>query len=497
MTVSFAAVAVAGAVGRVRADAPSVLEHSDQLTIDDLLKVAVRVAPELATAAFDVSTAAANQRVAIGVENWSLNVDTINAFTRQPASTNRTLNTTASVSRLLPTNGVVALAANVSSFAHDEPRATSKFTTVDLSVAVIQPLLANAGRAIAKARIQQTQHALSAATIRRTAVARTFVADVTEAYWRLALGWRRLDVLHLSLAAAEKQQATIQRGLSTGAIAKSEALPFAQAIASRQIDIANAERDIVLQSIALRTLVGLEIPPDAPAIHTIDLPRAATVPIDTAALVEQALATSDELAAALEDVAGAEVGLAAADRNLLPTLDVSLQGDVTSSHRTLVDAVQGLRYDRGYNVVIGASFALPVGRDAAKGAYAANRAAVARTKFDVFTRRKAITADVVALATQARTSARTVELSDQVVSLALQNVEAEQRKFELGKSTSNDVVLRQDQLELARLQLEAASADATIALARLEAATGKILQHYGLEMADPDQLTATAFGRDP
>ena len=495
LIVSVVALAVAGS--HARADDQIPFEKAERLTLDDLLKVAVRVAPELEAAAFDVAVARANRQVAEGVTNWVAAASANTTISKLPAATNSSLDTQVVVSKLLPTNGVVAIGADVSQQAHTEPRATNKFTTIDLSLSVKQPLLAGGGVAIRDSQIRATQHAMSAATIRRFASARAFVADLAEAYWRLALAWRRLDVLHLSLDAAEKQLATIQRGLQSGAIAKSEALPFAQSIASRKIDIANAENDIVAQSLALRTLVGLEIPPDAPVVRTIDLPRADAITIDTADLVRKALATSDELNAALEDARGAEAGVSAARRNLLPTLDLTLTGDITSTHQTFSQALDELRYTRGYSLVAGATFSLPVGRDAVRGAFAATRANLARARFDVQTARKSIAATVVGLASQAKTSARTVELSGQVVTLAQQNVEAEQRKFELGKSTSNEVVRRQNELESARLQLESASADATIALTRLEAMSGQILQHYGIKMTDPDQITGAELDQRP
>ena len=415
------------------------------------------------------------------------------SISKLPAATNSSLDTVVLVSKLLPTNGVLAIGTSISQQSHTEPRATSKFSTIDLSVSVTHPLLAGIGPVVRDSLIRQTEHALSAATIRRAASARQFVADVAEAYWRLALAWRRLEVLNLSLDAAEKQLATIQRGLQSGAIAKSEALPFAQSIATRKIDIANAEADIVAQSLALRIQVGLEIPPDAPVVRTINLPRADNIAIDTTDLVKRAIATSDELHAALEDARGAEAGVEAARRGLLPKLDLTLQGDVISTHTTFSQALEELRYSRGYSLVAGASFALPVGRDAQKGTYAVSRASLARARFGVQTARRTITAQVIGFATQAKTSAHTVELSDQVVSLAQQNVEAEQRKFELGKSTSNEVVRRQNELESARLQLESANADATIALTRLEAASGQILQRYNIKMIDSEQITGDAL----
>ena len=494
-TVTVVLVGLVGLGATARADDPSPLDRAEKLTIEDILKVAIRVAPDLQSAAFDVSTARAAKQTVLGVEDLLLSVDNSNTIAQLPASKNRVITGDTKLSRVLPTNGTVTVGATLSDSSFIEPRATNQFATVDLSVILSQPLLAGAGSVVEKAPILQADHTLSAVTIRRTAVARTFVAQVVAAYWHLALAWRRLDVVHLSLTAAEKQLATIQRGLTTGALAKSEAVPFAESIASHKIDIANAESDIIAQSLALRVLVGLELPPDAPAIRTIDLPRATVAPIDTADLVKRALATSDQLHAALEDVRSAEAGMAAADRNLLPSLNLSVEGDVIGTHETVALAVDSLRYDPGYSVVFGASFALPIGNRTAKGTYATNRVAVARARFSVYSQRKQIAGDVIGLANSANTAARTVALSEEVVALAQQNVESEQRKYELGKSTSNDVVLRQTELDAARLELESANADAMVALANIEAETNVILQHYGIHMVDPDSLTELELGR--
>lgn len=475
---------------QAHADPRSPLDGATKLTIEDLLKVAVRVAPDLKSAAFDVSLAEANRQSSEGIEDWTTQLTSTNSRQKTPSATNEATSTSARISRLLPTNGTISVSGSANRTAHTEPRATSRFVNLDFNIALSQPLLAKAGPAAAKATIRQAAHAMSAATIRRSASARIYVAQVAESYWQLALAWRRLAVVQLSLAAAEKQLATIQRGVGTGAIAKSEVLPFEQSILSRKIDIANAEGEIVAQSLALRTLVGLEIPPDAPVIRTAELPRAELVPLDNATLVKAALAISDDLAADLEDTRGAEVAVAAARRNVLPSLDLTLQADVTGVHKDYVRAFSELQRNRGYSFTAGASFTLPVGLSAAKGAHAAARVGLARARFDLNNRRKLIASEVIGLVTRINIVARTVELNEQVVKLAQQNVDSEQRKFELGKSTSNEVVRRQAELEQARLQLANVTAEAAINVAKLDAATGKILVRYGIKMVDTDQLVS-------
>lgn len=474
-------------------DPPSTLDNAQKLTLDDLFKAAVRSAPQLQAAAFDAAVARGNLIAATGAEDLNTSLSVNDSKTVQVASTSSNLAYTAALSRLLPTNGLLALTASATKSKHDEPRLQTVFATVDLGLKFSQPILAGAGPAVERATIRANKHAWSAATIRRAAVARDFVADVVESYWRLSLAWRQLEVHKKSLESAKKQYAAIQRGLATGALAKSEAIPFEQTIAQRKIDIVTDERDIIAQSLDLRTLVGLEISPVAPALRTLELPPPPVIEPDIPKLAAQALAISDELKAALEDIKSADASLDAAQRNKMPQLDLSLSGDLTTTHNSYRDALIALRDTPGYVVTVGATFNLPVGRNRAIGTYEAARATSARARFTLAAQGKAVSADVVRFATEVRANTQTIKLGADVVTLAQQNLDAEIKKFELGKSTSNEIILRQNDLDGARLRLEQINAQATISQARLEALTGQILTHYGIKMLEPEKVTSDAF----
>ena len=489
---TLAFVVVVLSASTARADEDLNIENAQSMTLDDLFKVAVRAAPELQAAAFDAGVAQAKLVAARGVEDWTATLATSESRTKRPASTDRAFSSSLNLTRLLPTNGTVTIAATNTSTEHKEPRASNKFTILGLSVALTQPVLANAGPAVQKAQIRSAAHAATAATIRRSAIARDFVAAVVEDYWQLALSWRRLAVHRRSLEAANKQYATIQRGLTTGAIAKSEAIPFEQVIASRKIDILNDERDIIVRSIDLRLLVGLEVP-ENPVIKPLELPAPPTPTLEVGKLIAESAIISDELKAAVEDVRTADATLDATRRNKLPSLDLSVSGEISGLHNSLTNAFAEIRDTPGYQVTVGATFAIPIGRRAATGNYRAARAVAARARFDLMTQRRAVTAEVVRLSTEVRANSLTVKLSGEVVKLARQNVEAEIKKFELGKSTSNDIVLRQLDLDNASLRVEEANAAATISQVKLEALTGQILTHYGIRMIDVGRVTSDAF----
>ena len=85
----------------------------------------------------------------------------------------------------------------------------------------------------------------------------------------------------------------------------------------------------------------------------------------------------------------------------------------------------------------------------------------------------------VALASSAE---KRLELSRRAIELSEKNIKAEVGRFELGKSTNFDVLLRQDELKQARLRYARAVADYLRARAALGALTGELLPEYGVKV---------------
>src|SRR6185369_11659481 len=83
---------------------------------------------------------------------------------------------------------------------------------------------------------------------------------------------------------------------------------------------------------------------------------------------------------------------------------------------------------------------------------------------------------------RAKAAVASIALGDLAIGLAEQNVTAEQKRFELGKSTNFDVLRRQEELEQARLRHAAAIADYLTARADLDGLTGAILGRFGIVM---------------
>ncbi len=476
------------------------LDAAEAMSLQDLFAVAVRSAPELEQAAFAASAAAAAADATAGIEDWTVaGAGSVALVAGAPTdirpTSNESLVATGVIGlrKLLPTNGTLELlSATRRDEASQDDVQQSKFVTSSAIVRLTQPLLRDAGSTARTATMRRARHVRDAEQIRRAAVARVYAVRVVDAYWNLALAWRRLEVRRAGLDTARQQLARM-RTISTTAIAASELIPIEQAIATRELDIATAELDVLDRSMRLRAIVGLPVSADSLAIRPgVPLAAPATTPtIEIRGAVARALDNSDELKASAELLASARVGIAAAARDLLPRLDVRFEGGAVGTARTTTGALGSLGALDGYTVSTTLSFEMPIGRTEARARDAAQRIESTRLEHETHDLRNQITAATVQAVYAVRATRVALDHGARAIELATANLEAEQKKLEFGKSTTQEIVRRQDDLEQLRLTHATAAALHLVALARLDALAGDILATHGLTIRSRQSVTST------
>jgi outer membrane protein TolC len=89
--------------------------------------------------------------------------------------------------------------------------------------------------------------------------------------------------------------------------------------------------------------------------------------------------------------------------------------------------------------------------------------------------------DLVLRATQGiRTASKRVALSQREVEFAEKNLEAESARFQAGRATNNDVMLRLQELKDAKTHLLRATVDQSESEVALAAVTAEVLDRYGV-----------------
>ena len=275
-----------------------------------------------------------------------------------------------------------------------------------------------------------------------------------------------------------------EAGINGGKVAPSELLAVEQAVATQQEQILTAEVGVVQQSIAVRRTAGLPIEPGAIALAS---GADASAPARTATLegsLRRALETSPELASLAVQDKDAVILVELAENGLLPRLDAALTlGPSGRDNRPSEAAKKMVKFDE-FSIVGSLSFEYDIGHRAATGATRAAR--LQREKLEVTASdiRAQIAQAVAQEVAVLELAARRVALAQTAIDLARKNIDVEQARFSLGKSTNFDVLQRQNELQQAELSKAQAEIDARKAEASLAALTGDILDEYGITLAD-------------
>jgi outer membrane protein TolC len=494
LVLPLAALAVARGAHAAPGDAPAgALADLRELPLADVVAVAVRQSPDLARARIDVDAARAALTRAQGSEDTHVGAQAQTSLIRaSPDDPNGDFEqdaVSASVRRALPTGGTLSLTAtggreNFPGVTLDPvtsnpvPTGLSRFSA-GLALGLTQPLLRGAGSDAFEAPIRQAERQRDAAALTGEARARDLLVSLAQAYWQVAFAWRQLEVRRISLDLARQQLAYTESAIRSEKVPRSEALAVQQAIATRQQDVIAGEQDLYERSLALRQLAGLEIGPDAIAVKTEALPaRIEALDPGLDAVVRAAFAHSAELAAAEASRHAAEIAAAAADNAARSRLDLDVSAGPLGADRTASAALSSAVRRPGLSIVAGLTADHAIEQRTERGGQAAARAAVLAARIAERDAQARLAVRATRAVQRARAAIASVALGDTAVDLAEQNVAAEQKRFELGRSTNFDVLRRQDELEQARLRKASAVADYLAARADLDGLSGAILTRY-------------------
>jgi outer membrane protein len=458
-----------------------------------LLSTAIKSTPALRSATIDIAIAEARIVEAEGIDDFVLTAELSGGrstgsilFSGMRYNTiDTSFGADISISRSLSTGGTVSLGASTGYSKSEDDSGISDVSKqwVDTVTAqVTQPLLRGRGAAIARAQQARAQLSRDVSVLARRQVAIDAVQTVIAAYWDLALAERQLAIRRAGLDLIAERRRLTEAGINGGKVAPSELLAVEQAVATQQEQILSAEVAVVQQSINVRRATGMSIEPGAIALAS---GAQAGAPAKTATLeqsLQRAFATSPELAQLAVQDKDATIEVQLAENGLLPQLDAALRLGPTGRGTSFSAAGENLVKFDEYTIVGTLTFQYELGHHAATGASRAAR--LSREKLQVTaTDVKAQIAQAVAQEVAVlELAARRVALAQTAIDLAKKNIEVEQARFSLGKSTNFDVLQRQNELQSAELSKASAEIDARKAEAALAALTGDLLAEYGIDV---------------
>ncbi len=352
----------------------------------------------------------------------------------------------------------------------------------------------------------------------------TTVDQIENMYWNLVYSYENVKVQQENLAFAQKTLSDTKKQVEIGTLAPIEVVRAQSTVASDQQTLTLALTDLQLEQLLMknalsRSLVDPRLA-DAEVIPTSTMEVPAEEPVvPTEALVNDALAHRPDLEEARINLTNTDISNKAIRSALLPSVDVFAYyggagiggsqnptnlcgnpGAPPSPLCTPTPGVPSLGYGGTLNQLIN-STAPDKGAGITINIPLRNRSAQATQVRSEFEYRQA-QLRIQQIENQVRIEVRNAQFGVQqnrasvnsaqaAVDLARQSLDAEQKKYALGASTSTLVLQYQSGLTGAEVTLVSAKAAYEKALVELDRATGLLLEHANIEIADAERGEVT------
>jgi outer membrane protein TolC len=322
------------------------------------------------------------------------------------------------------------------------------------------------------------------------------VDQIENMYWDLVFAYENVRVQQEQLAFAQKTLSDNRKQVEIGTLAPIEVVRAQSTVATNQQTLTLALTNLQLQQLLMknalsRTLVD-PVLADAEVIptSTMELPAQEAV-VPTQDLVNDALSHRPELAEARINLANTEISNKAIRSALLPALDLfayySGNGLSTSYGSALGQLVDSTAPDKG----VGVSLTIPLRNRTAQATQVRSEFEYRQAQLRIQQIENQVRIEVRNAQFGVQQNRASVASAQAAVDLARQSLDAEQKKYALGASTSTLVLQNQAGMTQAEVTLVSAKAAYEKAEVELDRAIGLLLDHAGIQIADAERGEVT------
>jgi outer membrane protein TolC len=311
-----------------------------------------------------------------------------------------------------------------------------------LNFGIRQPLLQGLGSEVQTAGLEAARRQAEAAAFQVDSRAADLAAEVKNAYWELVFAWQDIEVRKLALTLAEKLRDETKEMIEVGMLAAVEIYEPESEVALRERQLIGGEWAIGVAEDELKLLLNTE--DWNSGLDPQDRPRMIITEPAFDQVLANAMANRPDIKAADLQVEAARLRVAAAKNRVLPSLD--LEGGVgiggtSDSYRNSLDNIS-----RDPDTVwrVGIVFSTPLGNNTAKGEYHQAKASLAKARTEAEFLRQQIRRGTREVVRDVELAIKGVEAAKKTSLATLKRLEAEQEKFEVGRSTANDVLEAQE-----------------------------------------------------
>ncbi|MGH8673118.1 MAG: TolC family protein, partial [Burkholderiales bacterium] len=408
------------------------------------------------------------------------------------------------------------------------PIAFNPSYNASVGVSFTQPLLRNFGRTVSMSGIRIARNGVQGSELEFHRTVMNTLKEVTDAYWDLAAAISGYRVAVQSLDLAKDLLRLNRAKVEVGTLAPIEITQAEAGVASREESVIVAESAIATAEDQLRRLLNVPKGSDlwTRPIHPTDEPPFESVTVDSEAEIATALSRRPDLERQRIELKSLEIQTAADRNGVRPQLDLTgsygLAGtagdqrfnkidtdgdgipdcdtsdstcfgsavdrngdgieDVIFEAGTISDAWRQIRDRDLVSWSAGLNFSFPIANRAAKARSARSRIALDQGRLSLQNLERGVEIEVRNAVRQVQTNVKRVQAARVNLDLQRKKLEAEQKRFQYGMTTSFQVLEFQKDLREAESSEIRAILDYNKSLSALANATGTILEKQGIEV---------------
>ncbi|HEV2699451.1 MAG TPA: TolC family protein [Terriglobales bacterium] len=358
----------------------------------------------------------------------------------------------------------------------------------------------------------------------------TTVDQIENLYWNLVFAYENVRVQQEALAFAQKTLSDNQKQVEIGSLAPIEIVRAQNTVAADQESLIQAQTNLDLQQLLMKNALTRTLQDPALAnaevipTTTMALPQQEPV-VPTEDLINEALQHRPELSESRIDLKNREISEKALKNALLPSVDLFAYygGSGAGGNQSLFSecgspvanpqfgcnppgSFAAVGFGSTLNKLVnstapdkGAGFTLniPIRNRQAQALQVRSELEYRQSQMRLQQIENLVRIEVRNAQFAVTQNNGAVKAAQAAVELAKQSLDAEQKKFRLGASTSTLVLQNQSGLATAESNLVSAEAAYEKAQIELDRSTGLLLEHAGIVMSDAEKGQVTHMPKVP
>ena len=390
----------------------------------------------------------------------------------------RTFN--ASIETLLPTGAIFGIEYNyIRSFVKPNPfNLFDPAGTGYIEASFTQPLLKNFG--IFKTRspiyIARNNKRISDLQFKKVAID---ILNLTQtAYWNLVKSIDDFRVSKVSLKRANDLLEKNRIQVEIGTLAPIELVQAEDGVAKQEEAVIITKHSVKDREDELKQILNFD---ESTLISDIVI-----IPKDSAVFEHKKSDLNNSIKIAIEnrpdylekklEIDNANINVKQRKNEVLPQLDLVAGVRYSGLGADFGEANEGIFSEKFQGEYFGINFEVPIGMRAARSNYKSAKLQAKQAHFNIKKKEQEIVVEVRKAVRQIDTNIQRIKATKKARELAQKRLDAEEKKYEVGRSTSLEVLRAQENLAIAEGNEIKAVVDYNISLKNLEAVQGTILE---------------------